>query len=64
MRSPFRSLGIAPFRGLGASLRAVPAVDVSEIDEAYEITAELRGMDQKNVEVKLASGVLTIKGEK
>ena len=42
----------------------MPAVDVSETDKAYEITAELPGMDEKNVEVKVATGVLTIKGEK
>jgi hypothetical protein len=30
----------------------------------YEITAELRGMDEKNIDVKFADGVLTIKGEK
>ena len=34
-----------------------------EIDR-YEITAELPGMDEKNIEVKVAAGVLTIKGEK
>jgi HSP20 family protein len=32
--------------------------------EAYEITAELPGLDEKNIEVKLANGVLSIKGEK
>ena len=42
----------------------MPTVDVSETDKAYEITAELPGMDEKNVEVKVANGVLTIKGEK
>ncbi len=42
----------------------MPAADVSETDKAYEITAELPGMDEKNIEVKLANGVLTIKGEK
>ena len=41
-----------------------PAVDVAEKDKAFEITAELPGMDQNNIEVKLANGVLTIKGEK
>jgi len=30
----------------------------------YEITAKLPGMDEKNIEVKVADGVLTIKGEK
>ncbi len=41
-----------------------PAVDVAEHDNAYEVTAELPGLDEKNVEVKVASGVLSIKGEK
>ncbi len=35
-----------------------------ETDKAYEITAELPGLDEKNIEVKLANGVLSIKGEK
>jgi HSP20 family protein len=42
----------------------MPAVDVVESEKAYEITAELPGMDEKNIEVKVADGVLTIKGEK
>ncbi|HET6374844.1 MAG TPA: Hsp20/alpha crystallin family protein, partial [Methylocella sp.] len=41
-----------------------PAVDVAEKEKEYEITAELPGMDEKNIEVKLANNVLTIKGEK
>jgi HSP20 family protein len=41
-----------------------PAVDVAEKDRAYEIAAELPGIDPNNIEVKLANGVLTIKGEK
>jgi HSP20 family protein len=63
-RSPFRGVDVAPFRNIEASLSAAPAVDVSETDKAYEITAELPGMDEKNIEVKLANDVLTIKGEK
>jgi HSP20 family protein len=39
-------------------------VDVSEGEKAYEITAELPGLDEKDIEVKLALGGLTIKGEK
>lgn len=42
----------------------VPAVDVVEKDKAYEITAELPGIDEKNVEVSLVDDVLTIRGEK
>jgi len=43
---------------------AVPAVDVAETEKGYEISAELPGMDEKDIEVKFADGVLTIKGEK
>lgn len=65
-RSPLRmpSFDVAPFRRGQAVFAAMPAVDVSETDKAYEITAELPGIDEKNVEVKIANGVLTIKGEK
>jgi HSP20 family protein len=43
---------------------AAPAVDVTESEKAYEITAELPGLDEKNIEVKVTDGSLTIKGEK
>ena len=49
-------------RGLGWV--TLPAVDLAETHKAYEIAAELPGMDEKNIEVKFADGVLTIKGEK
>jgi Hsp20/alpha crystallin family len=42
----------------------VPAVDIVDTDKAYEITAELPGMDESNIDVKFADGTLTIKGEK
>ncbi len=42
----------------------VPAVDIAEKDNAYEVTAELPGMDEKDIEVKVANGCLMIKGEK
>jgi HSP20 family protein len=41
-----------------------PAIDVSEKEKEYEITAELPGMDEKDIEVKLSNGTLMIKGEK
>jgi len=41
-----------------------PAIDIAENNKAYEITAELPGMDEKNIEVKVANGNLTIRGEK
>ena len=65
-RSPFgRSLfDVQPFFQREATWAMAPAVDVAETEKAYEITAELPGMDEKNIEVKFADGVLTIKGEK
>jgi HSP20 family protein len=44
--------------------RTMPAVNVAESAKAYEITAELPGMDEKSIEVKVTGGTLTIKGEK
>ena len=46
------------------TLPTMPAVDVAESEKTYEITAELPGMDEKNSEVKVVNGSLTIKGEK
>jgi HSP20 family protein len=46
------------------SWNIAPAVDVTEKDKEFEITAELPGLDEKDVEVKLVNGNLTIKGEK
>jgi hypothetical protein len=42
----------------------MPAVEVTETEKGYKVVAELPGMDEKNIEVKIANGMLTIKGEK
>lgn len=64
--SPFRhsDFDVEPLWGRGLKLPATPAVDIVEKDGAYEVIAELPGMDEKNIEVKLDNGGLTIKGEK
>jgi HSP20 family protein len=59
----FPSFDAEPFWTRGTSVVA-PAVNIAESDKAYEISAELPGMDEKSIEVKLANDVLTIKGEK
>jgi HSP20 family protein len=65
-RMPFSraSFDVEPFWRMETTWSNIPAVDVAEKDNAYEITAELPGIDEKNIEVKLAQGMLTIKGEK
>jgi HSP20 family protein len=64
-RSPFSSsaFDFAPFGRVMTSMRA-PAADIAEKDKEYEITAELPGIDEKNVEVALANGGLVIRGHK
>src|SRR5262249_27099460 len=53
-----------PLRLLGGGWGSTPPVNVIEKETAYELTAELPGMDENNIEVKVAGGVLTIKGER
>lgn len=60
-RSPFE---VEPFWRREWSVGAVPSVDIVEKEGAYEVTAELPGVDEKNIEVSVADGMLTIKGEK
>jgi HSP20 family protein len=55
---------VEPFWHGELTFGKAPAVDIAEREKDYEITAELPGMDEKNVDVKFADGVLTIKGEK
>ncbi len=61
---PRSMFSVEPFFRREAGWSAAPAVDVAESDKAYEITAELPGMAEKDLEVRLANGALTIKGEK
>jgi len=42
----------------------VPKVDVSETDKEVQVKADLPGIDEKDIEVTLSDGVLTIKGER
>ena len=50
---------LAPGNGM-----LMPSTDVTETDREIEITAELPGLEDKDVQVNLADGVLTIRGEK
>ena len=48
------------FRSTGLT----PMMDVTETDKEIEITAELPGLEEKDVDITLSDGVLTIRGEK
>jgi HSP20 family protein len=61
------------FNGFGLTSRAPtlmsgrfswPHIELSETDKALKVTAELPGMEEKDVQVELANGALVIRGEK
>lgn len=64
---PFGGRGrfMEPWRAFERSFgAAAPAMDLVETDKAFEVKAELPGLDEKAVEVAVSDDVLTIKGEK
>ena len=48
----------------GGTAELLPTMDVTETDKQIEITAELPGLEEKDVQVNVADNVLTIRGEK
>lgn len=52
------------FANFGSSDMMMPKLDVSESKDGLEVTAELPGCDEKDIDVTLSEGVLTIRGEK
>jgi HSP20 family protein len=59
-----RGFDLEPIQHRELSLRGIPAVDITEKEKSFEITAELPGMNEKNIEIKLSNGNLVIKGYK
>ncbi|NVN10025.1 MULTISPECIES: Hsp20/alpha crystallin family protein [Nguyenibacter] len=64
-RRPFgRSSGLDMFWPRGEGLDIAPPIDILDRDNRYEITVELPGMDETDVEVKTTNDTLIIRGEK
>jgi HSP20 family protein len=57
---PFRALGSFE---TGRTLQSARA-DVSETDSEYEISIELPGIDEKDIELDVSEGMLTLNAEK
>lgn len=61
-------MDVDPFRRIGTAFRAMgdiaPEMDVKETEAGIEISAELPGLDEKDVSVTVRDGVLSIAGEK
>ena len=53
-----------PTFGNGGMTNLVPTMDVAETDKEIEITAELPGLEEKDVQINVADNMLTIRGEK
>jgi HSP20 family protein len=63
----FRGFDLSPF-GLDRIFDRIPgnwpSVEVSETDREIKVTTELPGLEEKDVQVELANGVLAVTGEK
>jgi HSP20 family protein len=61
----FRGFDLAPF-GTTRALDGLgwPQIDIDETDKEVRITAELPGLDEKDVSLEITNGVLSISGEK
>jgi HSP20 family protein len=65
-RSPFRHslFDVEPIFRRELTVGQAPAIDIVDKDNAYEVTADVPGFDEKNIEVKVVNGSLSIKGER
>jgi HSP20 family protein len=62
----FRSFDLMPFGSDRVFDRAVgsPNIEVTETDQEVKVIAEVPGLEEKDLQVKFAGGVLVITGEK
>jgi HSP20 family protein len=61
MENAFRAIDQKPSSSIGAG---APAISVAETNDAFEVTAELPGVDEKDINVSLDDNQLVISGEK
>ena len=60
----FRGFGGSDLSPLMESRFSWPKIELNETDKALTVSAELPGMTEKDVNVEIKNGVLTIRGEK
>lgn len=57
--------GLEPLKDLGfPRVPLAPKVDISESKGSYKLTAELPGLDEKDIEISVTGRMLSIRGEK
>jgi HSP20 family protein len=52
------------WRPMSSFTFSAPAIDMSEDEDSYKISAELPGLDAKDVDVSISGNTLVLKGEK
>ena len=55
---------MSPFEKTEFKNALSPKLDIAELKDRYEIKAELPGMDEKDINLSIEDGLLTISGEK
>ncbi len=55
---------MTPFDGNESRYSLSPKLDIAELKDKFEIKAELPGIDEKDINLSIEDGVLTISGEK
>lgn len=66
LRMPFSHtpFDVEPFWRRELFSHCMPAMDISELADEFRISAELPGVDDKDIEIKLVNGNVVIRGEK
>lgn len=62
--SPERTLGTSIDRETGAKIDFLPRINVAETDHEVTVSAELPGLEEKDVELELTKESLILRGEK
>jgi HSP20 family protein len=58
----FKGFEVSPFDEIAGSFN--PRIDMTEDEKEIRVTAELPGLEEKDIEVNFSKDILTIRGEK
>ncbi len=59
-----RAFSVSNGGSLEQSLALTPRMDIAETEKGYELSADLPGLKDRNVDISVSNDVLTIKGER
>ncbi|MBN2184451.1 MAG: Hsp20/alpha crystallin family protein [Candidatus Krumholzibacteriota bacterium] len=64
MEGMFNGFFPSVFRGPGEEISWMPKVNVKELDDRFELTAEIPGMEKEELSIEVQENLMTIRGEK